>query len=161
MLIGNNLIRSSVGRFATISIDNQAVGIGATWISPAITLRPSEHGYLWTLYMTSEDANNNPYLNIRINGANVFDDHLNLPKFPGAQQGSTDSCGNMYFPPNSVIDVTITNPGIDAVNLSGHLVVYRFYDKDLARDYDSPDCPIWLKEPPPWLVQALRNVSGH
>jgi hypothetical protein len=161
MLIGNNLIRSSVGRFAVISINNEDVALGTTWTSPAITLRPSEHGFLWQLTLMSEDANNDPYLNIRINGANVFDNNLNIPKFPGTQQGSTWDCQNMYFPPNSVIDVTLTNPGIDAVKFSGHLVVYRFYDKDLARDYDSPDCPIWLKEPPPWLVQALLNVSGR
>jgi len=157
MLIGNNLIRSSVARFAAISAFNQNIGFGTTWTSAAITLEQAEHAFLWKAWFTTVGDPNQGYINVRINGASVFDPYLSF--FPsGVVVGThtTEAWENMYFPPNSVIDLTITNTaGMDAIRAWGHFVIYRFYDTDLAKGYESPDCPLWLKEPPAWLVKAL------
>lgn len=156
MLIGNKLIRSSVARFATITVANTVVGAGVTWTSPAITLEQAEHGFLWKAWFYTTGETNVSEMNVRINGANVFDDRLLF--FPnglivGAK--TTEAWENMYFPPNSIIDLTFTQNGLGDIRVWGHFVVYRFYDKDVVQDYESPECPLWLKEPPPWLVQAL------
>jgi len=161
MLIGNNLIRSSIGRFATITAEGQNVNAGVTWVSPAITLQQAERGFLWKAYFVTSGEINQSYMNVRINGANVFDDHLSFVLYPDAVGSKTTMpWDNMYFPPNSVIDLTFTNVGGGAIKVYGHFVVYRFYDVDLAQDYESPACPVWLKEPPAWLVQALSNYPG-
>lgn len=161
MFINNNLVRSSVGRFASITVDSQVVGAGTTWISPAITLEQSEHAFLWKGTMMNLSHSTHSYLNIRINGASAFDDRLSMPAYPGTTQGFTDHFENMYFPPNSIVDLTITNPhAVSQTEFSGHIIIYRFYDTDLVQDYESPACPLWMREPPAWLVQALLNVSG-
>lgn len=155
MLIGNKLIRSSVARYAAISAQNVNIVAGTTWTSAAITLEQAEHAFLWKawFYATSGSL---CHMNVRINGASVFDPNLTF--FPTGviiQTITTEAWENMYFPPNSVIDLTITNgAGVD-LRAWGHFVIYRFYDTDLVTDFESPECPLWLKEPPAWLVKAL------
>lgn len=161
MFINNNLVRSSVGRFLSITVDGQAVLPGTTWTSPAVTLEQSEHGFLWKGTMMNLSHATHSYLNIRINGASTFDDRLSMPCYPGTTQGFTDHFENMYFPPNSIIDLTITNPSISQTEFSGHIIIYRFYDTDLVQAYESQECPLWMKEPPAWLAQALLNIGGE
>lgn len=155
MLIGKKLIRSTVARYLSINVTNRTINAGVTYTSPAVTLRPGEHGFLWHLYFMCEDANNLNRFNVLVNGAAVFEDHLCFPKYPGTQQGETRDQWNMYFPPNSDIQITLQNNGIDADIFWGCLIIYRFYDKDLEFEVDAPECPRWLVEPPDWLLQAL------
>lgn len=163
MLIGNKLVRSSVARYAVITIHNQRIDFGGTWTSAAITLEQAEHAFLWKAWFYGAGDTGNLLMNVRINGASVFDPYLSF--FPtGVIVGAatTEAWENMYFPPNSVIDLTITNAaGIGEARIWGHLVIYRFYDTDLVQAYESQECPLWMTEPPAWLTQALLNIGGE
>lgn len=164
MLIGNKLIRKSIGSYAVINVIQQTIAIASSYTTDSIVLGQSEHGFLWKAVFMTENSNYLDALQIRINGAGVFtqNDHvMTFPKWPGAQQGITFPFENMYFPPNSTIDLVIyNNSATNACIIWGHFIVYKFYDRDLEVDFGSPECPLWLKEPPSWLVQAIENIKS-
>lgn len=165
MRITSKLIESSVGRYANLCALKRVLSVGITYTTPnAINLGEGECGFLWKGYACSNNGDNLVYFNILIDGAQVFHPGLCMPSYPGVQNGPmfgwTCCFDNMWFPPHSEIRLRFYNASLSVCEAYASITIYKFYKKELERDYTDADCPLWLKEPPAWFVKVLENVSG-
>lgn len=104
MLIGSNVIKSSVARYRSIDIANVNVPAGNRVSVGTLNLGTAEHGVTYYIGIHSTTIANCTKVFLEINGAAVNPLGWMIPRFPGTTDGRIEPLYGIYIPPNSVLE---------------------------------------------------------
>lgn len=160
MLIGDTLIKATVGRYKTENVFAQSVSNGANYDLVDITTDQEQNGmivYSWV--NVNAVAADEVYLDYTINGARIFDNRILVPKYPGVQQGFVGGPNNVYIPPNSNLIVNIDNLlGTQPVEVYSVYVLYLWYESDVVEPTPPGECPPWADQLTKLFRQAILSA---